>query len=96
MLLDLTHEDALGDGNGGLQGSGVRVRGRLSTWISLFLGSPAAVSVWGCLGGDLSARRWQWWAEPMGRRGGKSLSPLPAAAQEAASAPFSFSLGECE
>ena len=37
--LVLTHKDALCDGNLRLQGSGVCVRGRLITWISLFLGS---------------------------------------------------------
>lgn len=37
--LVLTHKDALCDGNLRLQGSRVCVRGRLITWISLFLGS---------------------------------------------------------
>lgn len=58
------------------------MRGRLSTWISLFLGSPAAVSVWGCLTGGFSA-----WGEPScaevavvgrahGEKGWKELVPF--------------------
>lgn len=39
MRLILTHKDALYEEILRLQGSGVRVRGRLVPWISLFLGS---------------------------------------------------------